>query len=52
MQGHELPRGLVVENAGQGKRVSNQRLRDSGFVLTFPDYRAGYSAVLDERLKD
>jgi len=52
MQGHELPRGLVVENAGQGKRVSNQRLRDSGFVLTFPDYRAGYSAVLDERPKD
>ena len=52
MQGHELPKGLVVENAGQGKRVSNRRLRESGFVLTYPDYRAGYSAVLEQRQQD
>jgi hypothetical protein len=47
-----LPRGLVAENAAQGKRVSNRRLRESGFVLTYPDYRAGYSAVLEQRQKD
>jgi len=52
IQGHELPKGLAAANAGQGKRVSNRRLRESGFVLTYPDYRAGYSAVLDERRKD
>lgn len=52
MQGREQPKGLVVENAGQGKRVSNRRLRESGFGLTYPDYRAGYSAVLDQRQKD
>jgi len=49
MQGHEPPKGLVAENAGQGKRVSNRRLRDSGFVLRYPDYRAGYAAVLEQR---
>jgi len=48
-QGHELPKGLVAENAGQGKRVSNRRLRKSGFVLTYPDYRAGYAALLKQR---
>jgi len=31
------------------KRVSNQRLRDSGFVFRYPDYRAGYAAVLAQR---
>lgn len=49
MQGREPPKGLVAENAGQGKRVSNRRLRDSGFVLRYPDYRAGYTAVLEQR---
>ncbi len=52
IQGHEPPKALVAENAGQGKRVSNRRLRESGFVLTYPDYRAGYSAVLEQRRKD
>lgn len=52
MQGHAPPRGLVAENAGQGKRVSNRRLRESGFSLTYPDYRVGYSAVLEQRQKN
>jgi len=52
MQGHDLPKGVVDENAGQGKRVSNRRLRDSGFELRYPDYRAGYSAVLEQRRED
>lgn len=28
------------------KRVSNQRLRSSGYSLRYPDYRSGYAAVL------
>lgn len=31
------------------KRCENQRLRNSGFVLAYPDYRAGYSAVIGQR---
>jgi len=49
MQGREQPKGLSVENAPQGKRVSNRRLRASGFELKYPDYRAGYAAVLKQR---
>lgn len=45
-QGASAPKGLVVENANRGKRVNNQRLRDSGFRLSYPDYRAGYGAVI------
>lgn len=48
-QGHEPPKGLVVENAAQGKRVSNRKLRESGFSLTYPDYRSGYTSVLEQR---
>lgn len=34
--------------AGIGsKQLSNRRLRDSGFVLRWPDSRAGYAALLD-----
>lgn len=34
--------------AGIGsKRLSHRRLRDSGFVLRWPDSRAGYAALLD-----
>jgi hypothetical protein len=36
----------VDDNASQGKRVSNRRLRASGFELRYPDYRAGYGAML------
>jgi nucleoside-diphosphate-sugar epimerase len=46
MQGAHAPKGLIDGDASRGKRVSNQRLRDSGFKLTYPDYRAGYGAVL------
>jgi nucleoside-diphosphate-sugar epimerase len=28
------------------KRVSNRRLRDSGYALQYPDYRAGYAEIL------
>ena len=31
-----------------GKRCSNRRLLASGYKLQFPDYRAGYSALLTE----
>ena len=49
VQGCVAPRGLHDESAVRGKRVSNQRLRDSGFILSYPDYRAGYAAVLEQR---
>ena len=49
IQGNASPKGLVDENASRGKRVSNRRLRDSGFNLTYPDYKAGYAAVLAQR---
>ncbi len=45
-QGKPAPVGLVDEYAGSGKRVDNRRLRNSGFVLSYPDYRSGYGAVL------
>lgn len=31
------------------KRCSNQRLRDSGFTFEYPDFRAGYSAMIADR---
>jgi nucleoside-diphosphate-sugar epimerase len=45
-QGATAPTGLSIPHASRGKRVNNQRLRDSGFRLSYPDYRAGYGAVL------
>jgi len=48
-QGASAPKGLTDEDAKCGKRVSNQRLRDSGFKLSYPDYRVGYGAVLKAR---
>lgn len=48
-QGVPAPVALVDETATQGKRVSNRRLRASGFKLRYPDYRAGYGVVLEER---
>ena len=29
-----------------GKRLSNKRLRDTGFALQYPNYQAGYSEIL------
>ena len=49
IQGKSAPKGLLDQNASRGKRVSNRRLRDSGFNLFFPDYRAGYAAVMKQR---
>jgi nucleoside-diphosphate-sugar epimerase len=49
MQDQAAPRGVVVENAESGKRVSNQRLRNCGFKLSYPDYKTGYSAILKQR---
>ncbi|MDO5753756.1 SDR family oxidoreductase [Arthrobacter sp.] len=34
---------------GRGKRCRNNRLRESGFVFSYPTYREGYTAVLDGR---
>ena len=34
------------EGQGQGTRVSNQRLTDSGFVFQYPDFRTGYRELL------
>jgi nucleoside-diphosphate-sugar epimerase len=45
-QGKPAPVGLTDEKAGRGKRANNQRLRDSRFKLSYPDYRSGYGAVL------
>lgn len=49
IQGCASPKGITDENASCGKRVSNQKLRDSGFKLSFPDYQSGYAAVLQLR---
>jgi len=35
----------VVAAQGLGRRVSNRRLRASGFRLRYPDYLAGYAAL-------
>jgi nucleoside-diphosphate-sugar epimerase len=40
---------LPTNDSGLGKKVSNKRLRDSGFVFKFPDYRAGYGDILQHR---
>jgi hypothetical protein len=34
------------QDTGQGKRVSNQRLIDSGFTFQYPDYFTGYRELL------
>ncbi len=47
--GSPPPKGLSVKQGRRGKRVDNQRLRRSGLCLKFPDYRAGYSAILEQR---
>ncbi len=37
----------VAQSGQRGhKRVSNRRLRSSGYVLRYPDYRSGYTAAL------
>ncbi len=38
--------GRDEEGQDQGKRVSNERLTDSGFVFQYPDFRTGYRELL------
>ena len=50
----ELPAPEVANDAlraqgSRGKRCHNNRLRESGFVFSYPTYREGYAAVLDGR---
>ena len=47
--GKPTPKGLSADSGSGGKRVDNQRLRRSGFRLNYPDYRAGYGAILEDR---
>jgi len=47
--GFKPPAMLENMTAGSGKRISNQRLRDSGLQLKYPDYKAGYSQILTQR---
>ena len=37
---------IKVPVARGGKRLSNKRLRDTGFQLQYPNYQAGYSHIL------
>jgi nucleoside-diphosphate-sugar epimerase len=41
----EAPRANAVDAVG-GKRLSNQRMHDAGFQLTYPNYQLGYCEVL------
>ncbi len=40
------PQREQSDSSGQGKRVSNKRLRASGYDFIYPDFRAGYGALL------
>lgn len=42
-----LPPLPTTAGAARGKRIANARLRASGWQARYPDYRAGYSALLD-----
>ena len=44
-----LPGPEIVETGGRrggDKRVSNQRILETGFTFNYPSYREGYRAVL------
>lgn len=43
------PPRISATDVGQGKRVSNERARRTGFRCQYPDYRAGYAQVLQAR---
>jgi len=49
--GNAAPKGLITGQGSEGKRVSNTRLRGSGFQLSFPDYRTGYGSILEHNQK-
>lgn len=44
-----VPVGVVRPGASQGKRIANKALGESGYVLRYPDFRAGYDQVLAAR---
>jgi nucleoside-diphosphate-sugar epimerase len=37
---------VAIPPVGGGKRLSNRRMLQSGFALTYADYRAGYTALI------
>lgn len=43
------PRGREMPGAEQGRRVRNTRMRRSGYRLRYPDFQAGYGALLAGR---
>lgn len=45
--GAPLPTEGAPPTGVGSKKLSNRRLRDSGFLLRWPDSRAGYAALLD-----
>lgn len=45
----EAPDSVAQPGSRGHKRVSNRRLRSSGYVLRYPDYRSGYAAALGLR---
>lgn len=47
--GHQAPSNPSKAGNGSGKRVSNRRLRESGYEFQYPDYRAGYGQILQQR---
>jgi len=49
--GNAAPKGLISEQGSGGKCISNKRLRGSGFQLNFPNYRSGYSSILEHNQK-
>ncbi|MDX1381388.1 MAG: SDR family oxidoreductase [Xanthomonadales bacterium] len=50
--GVPAPRGQTVPGAAQGRRVRNARLQRSGYRLRYPDFRAGYDALLAGPARD
>jgi nucleoside-diphosphate-sugar epimerase len=40
-------RGLPMPPVAGGKRLDNHRLRATGFLLAYPDYRAGYTQLIN-----
>jgi nucleoside-diphosphate-sugar epimerase len=45
-QPYEPPAADPAQAPPAHKRIRNDRLHDCGFGLEYPDYRAGYAAVL------
>ncbi|MEO8222228.1 MAG: SDR family oxidoreductase [Specibacter sp.] len=43
----DVANGSSRAQGSRGKRCHNNRLRETGFVFSYPTYREGYAAVLD-----